>query len=615
MAVYTIAVTTGDRLCSGTCDYIYVTLIGAEGQSERTLLDNWGPDLGRGSSGCYSVEAPKPLGELLLLRVEKDPFFVLPEDEWFCTKIVVTTPNGEALLFPCHRWVSRGGDLELRGGPARKIFEDTLPVLLEHRKKELEQRKQAYQYAVLSEGLPKCNAFKTGLKDSTENWKDFEELKSLFCGKTSAMYDYVTAHWQDDDFYGFQFLNGVNPNMIQLCSQLPPNFQVTDAMVKPFLQEGTSLEKEMKKGNIFFCDYKTLDGIQTRVYDGEQLVVATGFCLLYMNPENKLRPIAIQLLQQPAKENNIFLPSDSETDWLLAKMFIKNADSIHHQSINHLLNTHFVVHGCALATLRNLPLIHPLYKLLIPHFRQTFHINTLAQDRLKDRSGISSRVHQSESTYSSLCLPENMAARGLMSVPNFHYRDDGLELWGHIQSFAKAMVDRYYPSNDDVIRDSELQNWIKDIFTNTFLENVRSEQLAQFITMVIFRASAQHAAVHYGQFDYSGWAPNNPLLMRKPPPSTKGVSTMETIFETLPNQGETVAMVSDLWIVTTKFIDFVPLGSYPSEHFGEPSTLEIIRLFSERLASLGEKIAKRNAKLPVPYPYLHPAQMENSISV
>ncbi|KAJ3582928.1 hypothetical protein NHX12_000091 [Muraenolepis orangiensis] len=532
MAVYKIAVTTGDRLNAETWDNVYVTLIGAEGQSERTLLDNWGHDLGRGSSGCYSVKTPKSLGELLLLRVEKDPFFFASEhDEWFCTKIVVTTPKGEALLFPCHRWVSRGGDFELRGGPARKIFEDTLPVLLEHRKKELEQRKQAYHELELTA---------KGLKDSTENWKDFEELKSLFRGKTSAMYDYVADHWQDDDFYGFQFLNGVNPNMIQLCSQIPPNFQVTDAMVKPFLQEGTSLEKEMKNGNIFFCDYKTLDGIQTRVYDGEQLVVATGFCLLYMNPENKLKPIAIQLLQQPAKENNIFLPSDTETDWLLAKMFIKNADSIHHQSINHLLNTHFVVHGCALATLRNLPLIHPLYKLLIPHFRQTLH------------------VHQSETTYSSLCLPENIVARGLMSVPNFHYRDDGLELWGHIQSFAKAMVDRYYPSNDDVIRDSELQNWIKEIFINTFLGNVHSEQLAKFITMVIFRASAQHAAVDYGQ---------------------------------------------------------VPLGSYPSEHFGEPAPLGIIKLFQERLASLGEKIAKRNAELPVPYPYLHPAQMENSISV
>ncbi|KAJ3582931.1 hypothetical protein NHX12_000094 [Muraenolepis orangiensis] len=90
---------------------------------------------------------------------------------------------------------------------------------------------------------------------------------------------------------------------------------------------------------------------------------------------------------------------------------------------------------------------------------------------------------------------------------------------------------------------------------------------------------------------------------------------METIFETLPNQGETAALLSGFLTVTKDFEDFVPLGSYPSEHFGEPFTLEIIKLFQESLASLGEKIAKRNAELPVPYPYLHPAQIENSVTI
>ena len=36
------------------------------------------------------------------------------------------------------------------------------------------------------------------------------------------------------------------------------------------------------------------------------------------------------------------------------------------------------------------------------------------------------------------------------------------------------MVEIYYPSDNDVSKDSELQDWIDDIYTNTFLENGRS---------------------------------------------------------------------------------------------------------------------------------------------
>lgn len=64
----------------------------------------------------YTVSTSGPLGRLLLLKVEKDPLFLLPEDEWYCSKIVVTPPGGYDILFPCHRWISRGEIVELRGG-------------------------------------------------------------------------------------------------------------------------------------------------------------------------------------------------------------------------------------------------------------------------------------------------------------------------------------------------------------------------------------------------------------------------------------------------------------------------------------------------------------------
>lgn len=52
-------------------------------------------------------------------------------------------------------------------------------------------------------------------------------------------------HWKDDDFFGFQFLNAINPNVIKRCSELPPNFSITEEMVKPFLRDGTSLKQEI----------------------------------------------------------------------------------------------------------------------------------------------------------------------------------------------------------------------------------------------------------------------------------------------------------------------------------------------------------------------------------
>ena len=48
-------------------------------------------------------------------------------------------------------------------------------------------------------------------------------------------------------------MNGVNPVVIERCTQLPPNFPVTSDMVKGQLSRGVSLEEEMKVG-LFYCN-------------------------------------------------------------------------------------------------------------------------------------------------------------------------------------------------------------------------------------------------------------------------------------------------------------------------------------------------------------------------
>ncbi|XP_053301587.1 hydroperoxide isomerase ALOXE3 [Pleuronectes platessa] len=669
MAEYKLQVSTGDMPSAGTWDHVSVTLIGSDGESEKTDLDNFGKDFCTGKTGTYSMKTSSSLGKLLLVKVEKDPRLFFQEDEWYCSTIEVTTPEGDAILFPCHRWISRGEYVELRGGRAMKFLEDDHPLLIEHRKKELTLQKSLYQWKPLAEGLLHISSFEheselpaeirfsqakaeemknttrrlgmkfkfKGMVGSTKKWENVEDLKRLFNFQKTPTSEYVAEHWKEDDFYGYQFLNGVNPTLIKRCSELPRNFPVTEEMVKPFLAEGSSLMREIGKGNIFLYDQKKLDGIPTYVYNGESLTVTSGLCLFYLNPENKLMPIAIQLHQQPSEKNPIFLPSDLETDWLLAKMFIKNADTLDHEAVHHLMNTHFMGEVYTVATLRCFPVIHPLYKLLIPHCKSTLDINIRARTRLMGPDGIFKisttglegtieimRRSLREMTYSSVCLPENIAARGLESIPNYYYRDDGLKLWSIINSFVRAAVEYYYPSDTDVCKDTELQDWINEIFTYGLLGNKASgfpdcfrsiEELIKFITMVIFTVSVQHAAVNSGQFDYFFWTPNSTLLLHKPPPTTKGHSSMETIMETLPNVGETVVMSVLINQLSGEYSDVVPLGQYPEKRFDEPELTQVILEFQAELSYLGEEIMNRNSQLELPYDYLLPSHIDNSVSI
>ncbi|KAK7884630.1 hypothetical protein WMY93_027753 [Mugilogobius chulae] len=114
MAKYRLEVSTGDMEKAGTWDHILVTLIGTHGQSEKTKLDGWGRDFGVGSSRTYTVKTTFSLGTLLLVRLDKEPVLLLPENQWYCRSVRVHTPEGDTVLFPCYRWISRGERVELR---------------------------------------------------------------------------------------------------------------------------------------------------------------------------------------------------------------------------------------------------------------------------------------------------------------------------------------------------------------------------------------------------------------------------------------------------------------------------------------------------------------------
>ena len=64
-----------------------------------------------------------------------------------------------------------------------------------------------------------------------------------------------------------------------------------------------------------------MDGLPTR----KGQYSTAPLCLLYVNGDGNLVPIAIQLKQEKGDDNPIFLPSDHLIDWLLAKMYYQSA--------------------------------------------------------------------------------------------------------------------------------------------------------------------------------------------------------------------------------------------------------------------------------------------------
>ncbi|KAL3999918.1 cytohesin [Sarotherodon galilaeus] len=630
MVDYEVIVLTGSLGFATTFDNIYIKLVGLNGSSKRKCLWSCMPSFYSGAfseqnSDCFCILSMFK-NVLPLTEVDKEHRLLLPDMSWYAAKVEVTSPEGDTYHFPIYQWITNSDVHRFKEGKALRASQEKNSLLAKYsRQEELEKQQQVYCWE--KEGIAHC------MKADNAQSLPYDIRFSLT--KTAEM-TYISKHWKEDAFFGYQFLNGVNPILIRRCTALPDNFGVTDKMVFPDGQH--NLKDEMTKGNIFLCDYKLLDGVQANTINGKKQYLMAPLVLLRKNEEDQLMPIAIQLKQKPAEDNPVFLPTDSEYDWLLAKIFVRSADFNLYELNAHLLRTHLLAEVFTVSLLRNLPMVHPLYKLLRPHTRYTLQINYLARDLLISENGSFAKFTASGGkgaaeilkkslatvTYTSLCIPDDIEERGLKDVPNFYYRDDGLKLWDIIHRFVEPVLTHYYETDADVQEDHELQNWIKEIFEHGFLSNNNSgipqkfttkNEMVKFVTMVIFTCSAQHSAVNSGQYDFGGWMPNSPTSLQLPPPTTKETATEKTMLDTFPSVNTTVHAMATLWLLSKESSDRVLLGHFPEEHFSDKFPRKRIMEFQEELQRLSAEIKTRNKDLDLPYTYLDPKVIENSVSI
>ncbi|XP_062391679.1 polyunsaturated fatty acid lipoxygenase ALOX15B [Sardina pilchardus] len=662
MEGYHVTVRTAAPPLAGSYSKLHVSLISIQGKIVSSVLDAESHLLS--GSACRIVMGGGDNVEqvaLVRLRLEVQPGF--PELDWHCQTVEVN--HGTLVqVFPCHRWLQAAdGDVDLRCEDVCPLSMETLQVLKDHRTQELSTRQQHIRWRTFAEGVPHCVDMQTlqplgpnlsytrqspgtnlhylkGFAERKEPWRSLKEIECFFMhngnGNRTAMY--VWSHWREDAFFGYQCLNGCNPLLVRQIRSIPTNLSVSPELVQPFLPEGSSLELELERGKVFLLDYEVLDGVPPNIINEKQQYLTAPLCLLHAGPDGNLKPIAIQLQQKPATDNPVFLPSDPQPDWLLAKMWTRCADFQCHQLISHFLRTHLLGEVFCVATLRQLPEVHPIHRLLMPHVRSSLQINIQARASLLAPKGVFDRAigcglkaipvllanAMARLRYDTLCVPEDLEARGLDSLPNCYYAQDALKVWNALNRFATKWVDVYYHSNTEIQQDSELQSWIKDIFTRGFLGKAESgmpqsfeskEELIKFITMVIFSSSALHAAVNFSQLDFNLWMPNCPASMSRPPPQSKGSVREEDLLTFLPDVNATCSVLTTLALLSQPAANFVPLCQYREAYFCNGAPCRLVEEVQIELRAIAEEISERNKEMELPYPYLSPLRIENSVAI
>ena len=228
-----------------------------------------------------------------------------------------------------------------------------------------------------------------------------------------------------------------------------------------------------------------------------------------------------------------------------------------------------------MATMRNLPDAHPIYKLLSPHFRYTMAINARARATLINDGGIIAKafgiggagmkelLKRASTAYSVdwTNIKKYVKQRGVDNpdqLPGYYYRDDGLKVFAAFEEYVSDVVNSFYASDNDVKCDSELQCWAEDIHTNAFpgyFDRERGHDFPKTITtkdalierctVIIFTGSAQHASVNFGQYEIYGFVPNAPFALRQPPPTKKGAD-YQKLLDTLPDKTTAKSSINEM---------------------------------------------------------------------
>ena len=196
-------------------------------------------------------------------------------------------------------------------------------------------------------------------------------------------------------------------------------------------------------------------------------------------------------------------------------------------------------------------------------------------------------------------------------IEDYPYAVDGLEIWDAIKTWVQDYVSLYYPTDASVKQDTELQAWWKevvekghgDLKDKPWWPKMHTiEDLIKSCSIIIWTASALHAAVNFGQYPYGGYIVNRPTLSRRfiPEPGTKEYDEMvknpqRAYLNTITPKFETLIDISVIEILSRHASDEIYLGERDNPNWTTDSkAIEALKKFGSKLAEIEGKITARN---------------------
>ncbi|KAF3454480.1 hypothetical protein FNV43_RR04927 [Rhamnella rubrinervis] len=503
-----------------------------------------------------------------------------------------------------------------------------------------------------------------------------------------------TSAWKTDEEFAREMLAGINPVTIRRLQEFPPASKLehkvygdhTSKITKEHIEHnlnGLSVNEAIKNNKLFILDHHdTLMPYLRRINTTHTKTYASR-TLLFLKDDGTLKPVAIELsLPSPHGDplgciSKVYTPANQGVKgsfWLLAKGYVAVNDSGYHQLISHWLKTHAVIEPFVIATNRQLSVIHPIYKLLHPHFRDTMNINAVGRQILINAGGalestvfpakysleMSSKVYKNW-VFPDQALPVDLIERGMavqdansphglrLLIEDYPYAVDGLEIWSAINAWVKEYCSFYYKTDETVQRDPELQSWWKEIREKGHGDKKDEpwwpkmqtrEDLIETCTIIIWIASAYHAAINFGQYPYGGYPPSRPSISHRfiPEEGNPEYEELKTnpekaYLKTFNSQLLSVLGISLVEILSRHSTDEIYIGQRDTREWTEDAeVLKAFKKFEKKLKEIEETIIRMNkdeklknrvGPAKVPYTLLYPSSeagltgkgIPNSVSI